>query len=623
MIKHDSLSEDIELLPVPKHYLSSDRLIHAGSEENSEAGTPNHDLEQKSQQNQNPGNNKGRYQGWKFSIFLDFTSSIVVLLFNVGFLLFTITRTQMGQDAALARGNCDRVHRLSTGFHWIINALSTILLAASNFGMTYQTSYGRLLLVAETNSNAESSLLYTNPVYQPDSSSAFSGAISAYPWICPTDIDCEAKGISPVHQLAENNDWNVSPQSGFETSYDNLTFEAREYQVEYCLAEPIPENCNLQYSVPLIAITVGCNLAKACILLYIWIGMKEAPILTVGDAIASFLRHQDPYSKGMCLASDDTGVYIPPIRATPHSLQYSKFRRPVSYSGKLNRWGSSISSRWGFFIFFWLVSFIICFILLLLSILGLRSSAGDILKGKLGAISSETILSIESSGNSLVASSFIANLPQLILSFLYVAYNSLLTSMCLAAEWSAYGITRKGLRVSHSPKVAQRSNYFLSIPYRYAVPLISTSAILHWLASESLFVIAVEAYDTKMRKDPSRDVFTCGYSPMAIISGVSMSVVIFTYFIVLSLRKFESAMPVAASCSLAIVAACHPQYNPNEESVEANAADAVAAIDSEREEEEMEVLLVKWGAISVSGPVGHCSSTSGEVNPLEEGGKYQ
>ncbi|PLB44995.1 hypothetical protein P170DRAFT_458593 [Aspergillus steynii IBT 23096] len=736
MTNDDSLGENIELLHVPKHYRSSDGLIHPASEDNSEAGTQNDDLEENNEQNQNPGKNKGLFEGWKFTIFLAFTSSVVVLLFNVAFLLFTTIRTQMGQDAALARGNCDRVHRLSTGLHWMINALSTILLASSNFGMqvlldigvpsignlfrvsfhrtllwfclslsslplhvfynsavyyqtavpaydifvgpgslgqmdlsdvhlinqtmdsgigdslqelfyaakngtlkhldsaacvtafgqTYQTSYGRLLLVSENESNSGYSLIYTNPVYRPDSSAsvgAGNGAVSAYPWICPRAIDCRTKGASPVHKLAEHNAWNVSVQTGFETSYDESNVVVRHYQVEYCLAEPIPENCKLQYSVPLIGITVACNFVKACILLYIWIGMKEAPILTVGDAIASFLRRPDPYSKGMCLPSDETGVYIPPIRATPHALQHSKLRHPVSYSGKRNHWGSAISSRWGFFIFFWMVSFVVCIMLLFISIAGLSRSAGEVLKGKLGAISSETIFGVESSGHSLVASSFIANLPQLIFSFLYVAYNSLLTSMCLAAEWSGFGNRRKGLRVSHSPKLSQRSNYFLSIPYRYAIPLITTSAILHWLGSESLFVIAVEAYDTKMQKDPSHDLFACGYSPVAIISGVSVAIVMFTCLIVLSLRRFESAMPVAASCSLAIAAACHPRCNPNEGSAGPDAVDAVKEMDSECEDEEMEVLPVKWGAVEVSGPVGHCCFTSGEVYPLEEGKKYQ
>jgi len=67
--------------------------------------------------------------------FLAFTASVVVLLFNIVFLIFTTVRAQQGQDVALSRGDCEQVHRLSVGFHWIINALSTILLAASNFGM--------------------------------------------------------------------------------------------------------------------------------------------------------------------------------------------------------------------------------------------------------------------------------------------------------------------------------------------------------------------------------------------------------------------------------------------------------------------------------------------------------
>lgn len=139
-------------------------------------------------------------------------------------------------------------------------------------------------------------------------------------------------------------------------------------------------------------------------------------------------------------------------------------------------------------------------------------------------------------------------------------------------------------------------------------------------------MIAIEAYDTKLQRDPANDLYACGYSPVAIISGLAVVITMFTCLIVLSFRRFESAIPVAASCSLAIAAACHPHYDPNQNSADALARTEVKGAEemkSEQEEEDMALLPVKWGAIPVDGPVGHCSFTFAEVYPLEEGKEYQ
>lgn len=218
-----------------------------------------------------------------------------------------------------------------------------------------------------------------------------------------------------------------------------------------------------------------------------------------------------------------------------------------------------------------------------------------------------------------MTTSFIANLPQLIFSLLYVGFNSLLTGMCVSAEWSGYSKSRKGLRVSHKPRLAQRSNYFLSIPYKYAIPLLICSSILHWLASQALFIIAVEAYDTAKQRAPSLDVYTCGYSSLAVVIALAVGVTMFLCLILLSFRRLQSAMPIASSCSLAISAACHPMYDPNEDKEERESEE----VESECEEDDLAYLPVQWGSIPVSGPVGHCSFTSVDVDDPEEGKEYQ
>lgn len=116
----------------------------------------------------------------------------------------------------------------------------------------------------------------------------------------------------------------------------------------------------------------------------------------------------------------------------------------------------------------------------------------------------------------LLLTVLISNSPQLILSFLYLTYNSLFTCMLLAAEWRGYAHNRKALRVT-SATGKQRSTYWLQLPYRYSVPLLVAFGILHSLVSQSIFLARVTVLDAAGGEDPAESVSTCGYSNIAII----------------------------------------------------------------------------------------------------------
>lgn len=111
----------------------------------------------------------------------------------------------------------------------------------------------------------------------------------------------------------------------------------------------------------------------------------------------------------------------------------------------------------------------------------------------LAAIKPTTFIKGDDWPGTVVPNILIANVPQLIFSILYFIANSVWTSMALVAEWNSYSVHRKGLRVSTFLRGHQRSTYFLSLPYRYALPLISCSGLLHWLISQSLYVVIIRA----------------------------------------------------------------------------------------------------------------------------------
>lgn len=158
----------------------------------------------------------------------------------------------------------------------------------------------------------------------------------------------------------------------------------------------------------------------------------------------------------------------------------------------------------------------------------------------------------------LVYNVLVSNLPQLIFSMLYFQYNGLFTCMTAAREWSQFGVNRKPLRISGTPRGQQKSQYFLELPYHFSIPLLALSILMHWMLSQSIFIVAVETI-----RDPYPRFFgllTCGYSPIAIIFVVIASGVMVLAAGITAFRRLPSNMPVVGSCSLAIAAACHQPY---------------------------------------------------------------
>lgn len=248
-----------------------------------------------------------------------------------------------------------------------------------------------------------------------------------------------------------------------------------------------------------------------------------------------------------------------------------------------------------------------------MSVLGRRGNVQSIWKMWIGTVLPETLISgwsVATSRNAaIVETVLIANLPQLLLTFLYFVLNSLFTSMSLATEWSHYGQHRRGLRVSQRRSQDQRSTYFLQLPYRLSIPLLCLSVLLHWMVSQTIFFVQIKGKDAvgksvkldNTSNDP--DVITCGYSPLGMVITLVILVALMGFAIALGLRQLAPGIPMAGSCSMAIAAACHVPEGTSE------------------------LLPVKWGVVSEGlfgdGKItGHCSFSNDEVDSPTAGKMY-
>lgn len=72
-----------------------------------------------------------------------------------------------------------------------------------------------------------------------------------------------------------------------------------------------------------------------------------------------------------------------------------------------------------------------------------------------------------------------------------MAYNGLFTRVLAEFEWASFSVRYKPLRVSEK-RGQQRSSYRLQLPYRWSIPLIAISIILHWLYSNAIYVSIYE-----------------------------------------------------------------------------------------------------------------------------------
>ena len=123
--------------------------------------------------------------------------------------------------------------------------------------------------------------------------------------------------------------------------------------------------------------------------------------------------------------------------------------------------------------------------------------------------------------------------------------------------------------------------------------------------------MGIEAYTPDFKHDPSSDLNTCGYSPVAIVCSILVGAAMVTSLVGLGFKRFKSGMPVAGSCSLAIAAACYPASVPENDSRAAWLR------------KNMEYFPLRWGVVSFDGEFGHCSFSCEDVSMPKQGKVYK
>lgn len=150
-----------------------------------------------------------------------------------------------------------------------------------------------------------------------------------YHWIC-TQQSTYQSDASDIPYLCSDGHWR------------DLAEEAEDWKVygqkvQYCMSRRLPSQCRLQVNINLIGVVVAFNVIKLVIIVMMAVSdiINQNPLVTIGDAIASFIERPDTRTEGMCLrsateilASDETQV-LPAVEYRPHK----------------KRWAAAVSSR--------------------------------------------------------------------------------------------------------------------------------------------------------------------------------------------------------------------------------------------------------------------------------------
>ncbi|KAI0973664.1 hypothetical protein F4678DRAFT_486848 [Xylaria arbuscula] len=350
--------------------------------------------------------------------------------------------------------------------------------------------------------------------------------------------------------------------------------DAFDLSMKYCLAETQGKICHVALVPMLLLYVTAAIVVKTIIALIVTITLSrvdQPPLATLGDAVASFIKKPDLVTAGFCtfghgdmkLAVGSKNTLLVP---GPRSWQIRQKRRLASIPRQV-----------------WLTSYLLFIASISTAIYFYRTS--DVTDYPFLPNWRDPTINLGIS-LTLTQSILLVNTPQLLLSVYYLAFNNLFTRIQMAKEWGALSTEYRSLRVTE-PQGEQFSTYRLQLPYKYSLPLLTMSVALHWLLSNTIYVLVSiggilsiffsggylrTAYSSNSEpgyfqtteytdiEDPSFPPDAVGsiqYSSVSLLTLVITSSTLICLPVLFSLKHLPQNSINPSSNSLALSAACH------------------------------------------------------------------
>ncbi|RSL38930.1 hypothetical protein CEP53_014455 [Fusarium sp. AF-6] len=368
--------------------------------------------------------------------------------------------------------------------------------------------------------------------------------------------------------------------------------------IDYCYAEPYEgeSEASLNVNGPLLgAITLVNLVIVLALVISLALALTQRsfnPLVTLGDALASFLADPDPTTQDSCLitkAEVKKGVWGE--------------REAKYWFTQSSRWYHVPSfSRWAVWAAAWFVPFALAVVALVLGAL-----AGP--KNPFSSFGKATVVYQLPEGAPRAGLAIIAALPQLLLGVLYVSTNALVTLLFLSHEFSQYSLgSLLPFRVSSGQPIgAQTTSLYLTLPRPVSWLLFFMVTAMAFFLSQGVFLVSLDHSEGSTSG--------IGFSPLPLLLLVSLMLILGLGVAGLSLRKVdprgavESGQPAGnpltlrgGTCSAVLSARCHRV--PRESGVEA--------------------LEVRWGVVreGVGMNAGHATFSGRPVGDIMVGRAY-
>ena len=160
----------------------------------------------------------------------------------------------------------------------------------------------------------------------------------------------------------------------------------------------------------------------------------------------------------------------------------------------------------------------------------------------------------EGTPNTFPLQVIIANLPQLWLSIGYLLWNNQISRIWLEREWRGYYNRRRVPRVSYdtgtNTKEEVVATRWLQLPYWLTFLLIALNTVLHWLVSQTLFVVEILPSASKPAD------FYLNYSPLAIFCIGGASTILILAMTIYYFVPIKSWMPLMAGSVQIVLESC-------------------------------------------------------------------
>lgn len=347
--------------------------------------------------------------------------------------------------------------------------------------------------------------------------------------------------------------------------------------VAYCLAEthpPAARTCTADLNGILFAAVLALNLVAFVATAATLLLRRFEPLVTLGDAVASFLRDPDPSTRGNCLVAREN------LRTGMGGWGFTegKYWAPTGP----HYWFRSASlSQWLAAGFWWLVAAGPTAGVLVLTATGQGSSSSS-------SSSSQMILTpfgtpdpratyLAPAATPAALLALAAAAPHVLLAGLYLSTNALLTAFYLTRESARYAplpsaspaSAARPLRVSGPrPAGRQTTSLYLTLPRPVSWALALWFAGMGLVLSQACFAVSIVTTNSSS-SSPHHVVRGVGFSGAALLVLLAMLAALLLVVVALSLRR-APAMVMAdgravgnplvfegGSCSAVLSARCH------------------------------------------------------------------